>query len=96
MGTDADTQLWTILRWYRYYKTFGSGAKSVDQFFRHVKDVRDARRRIAELERKSAKVQKERTRPELRHAINQQEDAVQRHLKEMRQKWPEFMRDREL
>ena len=95
MGTDADTQLWTILRWYRYYKTFGSGAKSVDQFFRHVKDVRDARRRIAELE-ENRKSTKGTDAPELRHAINQQEDAVQRHLKEMRQKWPEFMRDREL
>lgn len=88
-------QIWNwkiILRYVRLYKNAVDSAKSASQFMRHLRDYRDASKRIEEL-RKLCDRAKGNNKKDLEKMLREELDDAKGHLKEMRQKWPDFMRE---
>jgi protein subunit release factor A len=87
----AGGENWTLLRWFRHFKQTMEGAKSADKWLKHLRDVEDAQKRIKNLEELCQRA-KGKEAQELRKMLHDEQKELKGHLKEMRQKWPDFMK----
>jgi hypothetical protein len=83
-----------ILRWFRYYqRLYRYGGKSGEEFIKHLRDQREAARRIEKLRERCRLARGKRERDELLEELREELHQYRGHDKEMWQKWPEAMRD---
>jgi hypothetical protein len=69
-------------------ETPSGGAKSADQYKKHMEKLRAAKKQLQELQEELNRATGQKKRAQIREAIDELEKSIKGHEKEVRQKWP--------